>query len=121
MDNDIDSEYKVITIDSSASAYITQSVQNFYIRLDESLKGVYKIKILSILINVNNNKFSTSPLDPVYIDLNGYRRLISKHNTIVNGNRNDLYYFESIIVESQLGVTGNTTIKNDYNTYENTF
>jgi hypothetical protein len=121
MNIDNDDNYKIVTIDSAVSKYLNTSQQNFYINLDESLKGVYKLKIISLLINVNNNKFSTSPLDPIYIDLNGYKRLISKHTTEVNGNRNDLYYFESIIVESKLGLTGDTTIKNDYNTYENEY
>jgi len=119
---DIENNYKIITIDSYVSKYINTSSQHFYINLDESLKGVYKLKILSILINVNNNKFSSLPLEPIYIDLNGYKRLISKHTTIEsNGNRNDLYYFESVIVENQLAATGNTTIKNDYNTFENEY
>jgi len=119
MDNENDCNYKIITIDSAISKYPNTSLQHFYIKLNESLKGVYKIKILSLLINVNNSFFNTNPLDPIYIDLNGYKRLISKHTTEIDGNRNDLYYFESIIVESLLGSSGNTTVKNEYNTYEN--
>jgi hypothetical protein len=119
MDNDYN--YKILTIDSLVSKYQNTLLQDFNINLNESLKGVYKIKILSILINVNNNKFSSYPLEPIYIDLNGYKRLISKDTLVLNENRNDLYYFESIIVENQLASTGNTTIKNDYNTFENEY
>jgi hypothetical protein len=116
MDNDNECNYKIVTIDSAVCKYSNTTLQNFYIQLDESLKGVYKIKILSLLINVDNSSFSTIALEPIYIDLNNYERLISK-----NENHNNLYYFESIIIESALSGLGNTTIKNDYNTYENEY
>jgi hypothetical protein len=116
MDYDNECNYKIVTIDSAVCKYLNTSVQNFYLNLDESLKGVHKLKILSLLINVDNSSFSTTALEPIYIDLNNYERLISK-----NENHNNLYYFESIIIESALTGVGNTTIKNDYNTYENEY
>ena len=82
--------------------------------LDEPLRNVYKINVISILIDIPQIASTFfSPLDPVYININDYNRLISKKNN------NNLYYFDSIIIENL--ITSRITVKNDYNTTDNKF
>jgi hypothetical protein len=115
MNNDIDDcEYRIITIDSSFSTYLDNTTQNFYINLDEPLRNVNKINVISILINLSNTSSLNVSLDPIYINFNDYNRLIAKKDN------NNIYYFDSIIVENSI-TTGNTTIKNDYNTNDSIY
>lgn len=109
-----DCEYRIITIDSSFSIYSDNTTQNFYINLDEPLRNVYKINVISMLINISNTSSLNVPLDSIYINLNDYNRLIAKKNN------NNIYYFDSIIVENSI-TSGNITIKNDYNTNDSIF
>jgi len=104
--------YKIITIDSSNANYKSSNIFNFYINLDEPLRNVYKINIITILADVPSTT-SLQPLDPINIRLNDYERLISKKGT------NNLYYFDSLIVENL--ISSRITIKNDYNTTDNIY
>lgn len=104
--------YKIITIDSSRSIYSQANTHNFYINLDEPLRNVYKINIITILADVPQTA-SFQALDPINIRLNDYKRLISKKDG------NNLYYFDSIIVENS--ISSRTTVKNDYNTTDNVY
>ncbi len=104
----IDCEYKIITIDSSSSIYIDNTKQNFYINLDEPLRNVYKINIILAMINISQSSPLNISLEPIYINLNDYQRLIAKYNN------NNIYYFESIIMENSIS-SGTISIKNDFN------
>jgi len=106
----IDKDHKIIVIDSSNAIYPTAGVCDFYINLDEPLRNVYKLKILASLANIKNSSGINNDLESIYIDLNNYNHIVAK-----GSNNNNIYYFDSLIIESA-GTTGNsTTIKNDYN------
>ena len=107
-DHLIDCEYKIITIDSASSTYIDNTKQNFYINLDEPLRNVYKINIILAMINISQTSPLNVSLEPIYINLNDYQRLIAKYNN------NNIYYFESIIMENSI-TSGTISIKNDFN------
>ena len=107
-DHLIDCEYKIITIDSASSTYIDNTKQNFYINLDEPLRNVYKINIILTMINISQTSPLNVSLEPIYINLNDYQRLIAKYNN------NNIYYFESIIMENSI-TSGTISIKNDFN------
>jgi len=117
MDSLLDCDYKIICMDSSNCSYKDNTLCDFYIDLDEPLRNVFKINIITILLNIPNNSSLNNNLETINIDLNNYRRLISKHSTIAsNGIRNNLYYFDNLIIEkSDTTSGGNSTIKNDYN------
>lgn len=135
MDSTIDCDYKIIVIDSSVSKFVNNGLCEFYIDLDEPLRNVYKIKIITILANIYNSSVKlNNDLESIYIDLNNYNRLISKKlGTQINTYKTkegdnivtrisevekyfNLYYFDSLIIESKNpSDTGYTTIKNDYN------
>jgi hypothetical protein len=117
MDSLLDCDYKIICMDSSNCSYKDNTLCDFYIDLDEPLRNVFKINIITILLNIPNNSSLNNNLETINIDLNNYRRLISKHSTIGNnGVRNNLYYFDNLIIEkSDTTSGGNSTIKNDYN------
>jgi len=109
----MDEDYKIITIDSSNVNFnISNNIYDFYMNLDEPLRNVYKINIITILLDISHPS-SFNPLDTININLNDYNRLISKKG------ENNLYYFDSIIIENQ--ITTRTTIKNDYNTNDNIY
>ena len=116
MDSLLDCDYKIICMDSSNCSYQNNTICDFYIDLDEPLRNVYKIKIITILANIKNSATEyNKDLESIYIDLNNYNRLISK-STIKdsNGKSGNNYYFDSLIIETA-GASGNSTIKNDYN------
>jgi len=108
----MEEDYKIITIDTSNVNYNIANTYDFYMNLDEPLRNVYKINVITILADVPQTA-SFAPLDPIYINLNEYNRLISKKAS------NNLYYFDSIIVENVISTR--TTIKNDYNTTDNIY
>lgn len=115
MDTLCDCDYKIIVIDSSCSKFISPGVFDFYIDLDEPLRNVFKLNVITILLNINNTGIFQNSLESIFIDLNNYRRLISKSNTLnIESQRNNDYYFDSIIIETA-NTTGTSTIKNDYN------
>jgi len=121
MDLTIDSDHKIIVIDSSVCFFPNGDLCEFYIDLDEPLRNVYKLKIITILANIKTSSNINSDLESIYIDINNYNRLISKaiesktieNKTIVN--RFNIYYFDSLIMESKAATGENFTIKNDYN------
>ena len=110
----MDEDYKIITIDSSYNNFINSNLYDFYMNLDEPLRNVYKINIITILVDVPlTTPAFFSPLDPIYININDYNRLISKKEG------NNIYYFDSLIVENL--ITSRMTIKNDYNTSDHIY
>jgi hypothetical protein len=110
----MEEDYKIITIDSLNAINNISNTYDFYMNLDEPLRNVYKINVISILIDIPQIASTFfSPLDPIYININDYNRLISKKNN------NNLYYFDSIIIENL--ITSRITVKNDYNTTDNKF
>lgn len=114
MESSIDYDHKIIVIDSDTATFPDSSVCDFYIDLDEPFRNVYKIKIITILLNTFNS--NTDPvnknLESVYIDLNNYTRLISKSSN----KKDNIYYFDSLIIETaNINNNGTSTIKNDYN------
>ena len=88
----IDSDYKIINIDSSNSFFPNNSICNFYIDLDEPLRNVYKINIITMLLNIPNSSSINQNLESVYVDLNNYMRLISKKFGNGNEERNNIYF-----------------------------
>jgi len=111
----INYDYKIITIDSDCSTFLNSNICDFYITLDEPLRNVYKINIITILINIPNNSPINTTLNPIYINFNNYNRIISKKKTISDGNRGSINVFDSIIIENPItDVNGSTTLKNDY-------
>ena len=108
----MEEDYKIITIDSLYVKYPTTNIYDFYMTLDEPLRNVYKINVITILADVPLSSFFL-PLDPIYINLNEYNRLISKKDN------NNIYYFDSLIIENT--ISSRTTIKNDYNTSDNVY
>lgn len=116
MDNLFDCDYKIVCMDSVNCSYVNNSICDFYIDLDEPLRNVFKINVITVLLNIPNNSSLNNNLETINIDLNNYRRLISKHSTAIDGIRNNLYYFDNLIIEkSDTTAGGNSTIKNDYN------
>lgn len=117
MDTPIDCDYKIICMDSSNCSYQNNTICDFYIDLDEPLRNVFKINVIIILLNIPNSSSINNNLETINIDLNNYRRLISKNSSLsVDGNRNNLYYFDNLIIEKADTTSGgNSTIKNDYN------
>ena len=113
----LDFDHKIIAIDSSNCTFTSDGKCNFYMNLDTPLRNVYKIKIITILINIqNSNDTYNKNLESIYIDLNNYKRLIA-NSSLDDNKRNNIYYFDSLIVESAVasGVSATSTIKNDYN------
>jgi len=108
----MEDDYKIIIIDSSNAVFNIANTFDFYVNLDEPLRNVYKINIITILADIpqaSSNFYS--PLDSIYVNINDYNRLISKKDN------NNLYYFDSIIIENS--INSRITIKNDYNTTDN--
>jgi hypothetical protein len=108
----MEDDYKIIIIDSSNAVFNIANTFDFYVNLDEPLRNVYKINIITILADIpqaSSNFYS--PLDSIYVNINDYNRLISKKDN------NNLYYFDSIIIENT--ISSRITIKNDYNTTDN--
>lgn len=115
----IDYDYKIITVDSAFSTF-KDSNWEFYFNLDEPLRNVFKINVITMFININNsyvnntvdanNNKVISTLDPIYINVNNYNRLISYANNSI------IKVFDSFLILDQLPTTVNatTTIKNEY-------
>lgn len=125
----LDCDYKIISIDSITCSYPNSNICEFYIDLDEPMRNVVRINIITMLLNINNNSSiisgasATGNLESIYVDLNNYSRLISKG--IIDdatGKRNNIYFFDSLIIEkADTTAGGNMTIKNDYNTTDSKY
>jgi len=122
----IDCDYKIISIDSSTCSYFDSTICDWFVDLDEPLRNVVRINIITLLLNINNDSAiipagATGNLESVYVDLNNYHRLISK-GPIDNGKRTNIYFFDSLIIEKVDTTSGgNMTIKNDYNTTDSKY
>ncbi len=117
-------DYKIITIDSDYAFYPSADYCDFYIKLDEALKNVYKINIITMLLSIPNNSSLKTPLNQIFVNLNNYSRLIAKKNSLVDGNRPNINVFDSIIIENQITDTSSTnytTLKNDYNSSDSIY
>jgi len=118
---DIEEDYKIIVIDSTNSTQPDTTICDFYIDLDEPLRNVFKINIITYLVNIPNNSTINSNLESIYLDFNNYSRLICK-GSLNNGKRNNNYFFDSLIIEKADTTSGgNSTIKNDYNNTDTTY
>jgi hypothetical protein len=105
----IDYDYKIITIDSDSNVatYRDSSNCDFFLTLDDPFRNVFKINIITMLLNIPNNSYLKTNLNSIYVNLNNYNRIISKN---INA-------FDSIIIENPITdstPTNNTTIKNEY-------
>ena len=56
-------DYKIITIDSDYAFYPSADYCDFYIKLDEALKNVYKSNIITMLLSIPNNSSLKTPLN----------------------------------------------------------
>jgi hypothetical protein len=124
----LDCNYKIISIDSVTCSYPNPNICEFYVNLDEPLRNVFRINIITLLLNINNSSTiissgdSSGNLESIYVDLNSYHRLISKGALESNGERNNIYFFDSLVIEKvDTTVGGNITIKNDYNTTDSIY
>jgi|688.fasta_scaffold00138_20 hypothetical protein len=134
MANNITTDYKIIIIDTKNVFYNgDNTIFDFHIKLHESLRDVYKIKILydavSFVTAKLNNKtvINDNPenLDTIYINLNDYDRVRSY---IIDQNKNSTNYircFDSIMIDkNKVKINENisdTTMFNDFNTNEGDF
>lgn len=120
------SNYKIIIIDSDNAIYPNgDSNLDFYIKLSDNIRDVYKIKILydavSIpTVNIKNTTIITN-LDNIYINLNDYDRVKSNIKDNLN-NSITVNYFDSIMIDynkikSTTDITL-TTMYNDFNENE---
>jgi hypothetical protein len=117
-------DYKIITIDSDYAFFSSSEYCDFYIKLDEALKNVYKINIITMLLSIPNSSSLNTPLNQIFVNLNNYSRLIAKKNSVIDGNRANINVFDSIIVENQItdiSSTNYTTLKNDYNSSDSIY
>jgi hypothetical protein len=98
--NDILSfDKSIIQIDTNSAIWNDSTNMSFYIDILEPIKNVLYITIIKSSITVldateNLNGSPIIDLDPVYINLNNYNRLISTYTN--NNNKNILNYFEII-------------------------
>ena len=114
-----DCDYRIIIIDTDTAIFKNNTDLDFYIKVNEPLRNVFKFNIISCLISLqNDNATINKNLESVYINLNSYSRIISK-----NSSGNDISYFELITIEtpSKTPSGSYTVIKNDYNNAYNIF
>jgi hypothetical protein len=131
MANNNTSDYKIVLIDSSNVFYTNNNTNNFdfYIKFNDPLKDVYKIKILYDAVSFPKTQLvppsDTNNLDHIYVNLNNYDRVRS---FIIDPNtkkQNSLNYFDSIMIDKCKikDITGisDTTMFNDFNENEGDF
>jgi len=128
MANNNTGDYKIILIDSSNVVYNNGNNNfDFHINFHESLKDVYKIKILydAVSFTTDTLKDNTTNLDIIYVDLNSYDRIISYIIDPTTNAQNYLSYFDSIMIDKnkvKLNTGFNdTTMFNDFNENEGDF
>jgi len=115
-----DCDYRIIVIDTDTATFNHDTNLDFYIKINNTLRNVFKFNIISCLVNLqNDNTTINKNLESIYINLNNYTRIISKK--ISDGN--DISYFEVITVEtpSKTPSGSYTVIKNDYNNSYNIY
>ena len=114
----IQNDYKIITIDSDNASYNNSSLCDFYITIDDPLRNVYKINIITMLLNIPNNSLLISNINSIYVNLNNYSRIIGKSKTVdSSGMRATINAFDSLLIENPITdttPTNSTTIKNEY-------
>ena len=128
MANNNTGDYKIILIDSSNVVYNNGNNNfDFHINFHESLKDVYKIKILydAVSFATDTLRDNTTNLDIIYVDLNNYDRIISYIINPTTNAQNYLSYFDSIMIDKnkvKLNTGFNdTTMFNDFNENEGDF
>ena len=123
MEELLDCDYKIITIDSKCADYYNTTVCDFYVNLDEPLRNVYKFNVITELLNIPNNSTLNVVLDPIYINLNNMNRLIGKDKLNNKITKYNINAFDSLIIENTIasGDGGNTTLKNDYNSSDTVY
>ena len=116
-------DYKIIHIDSSTATYNSSSTHDFYVSLTEPLRNVFKINIITSLVNIPTNNPLNASLEPVYIDFNNYNRLISNYTKTINGiiYKNEMKFFDSIVIENVLSQASGNIYKNDYNSSDSIY
>lgn len=114
----IDYDYKIITIDSDNATYNNSSLCDFFITLDDPLRNVYKINVITMLLNIPNNSSLIATINSIYVNLNNYSRIIGKSAILdANGIRQTINAFDSLIIENPITdntPTNSTTLKNEY-------
>lgn len=125
-------DYRILIIDSENVIYANNNpnIFSFYVNLAQPIRDVYKIKVLHAAVSIVNSNLLPSSgaaiknLDPIYIDINNYNRT----NSIIinNGIANNLYYYDSIIIDinkvmQPTVLTENTTMFNNFNDNEGDF
>jgi hypothetical protein len=133
--NNITTDYKIIIIDTENVLYNgDNNIFDFHIKFHESIRDVYKIKILydavsfvTTKLNNRNENNANNPdnLDTIYINLNDYDRVRSY---IIDQNTKTSNYiscFDSIMIDkNKVKINANiddTTMFNDFNTNEGDF
>jgi hypothetical protein len=117
-------DYKIIHIDSSTATYNSSTTHDFYVSLAEPLRNVFKINIITSLVNIPNSATTlNASLEPIYIDFNNYNRLISNYSKTINGiiYKNEMKFFDSIIIENVLSQATGNIYKNDYNSSDSIY
>jgi hypothetical protein len=115
----INCEYKIITIDSDSSIFKDATICDFYIKLDDPLRNVFKINLITMSLAINNTSSlisaTTNILDPIYVNLNNYNRLIAFSTQKINNNFITINAFDSFTHEKELVAnTTVTSLKNEY-------
>jgi len=119
-------DYKIIIVDSS-NVFYNNGIANFdfHINLSDTLKDVYKIKILYDAVSFQREilQFNTKNLDTIYINLNDYDRV--RTSLIVDNNIKYLNYFDTIMIDKNKVKLNDgfpdITMFNDFNENEGDF
>jgi hypothetical protein len=113
MADDIIIDKSIVYIDSENGTYIDTNYYDFYIEV-EPFKNVMYIKILDTSVSLDVNGNGTAPalysgkinsavinnLDPIYISLNEYNRLLTNNST------NTKIYFDEITLDKSKDYSG---------------
>ena len=127
MANNNTSDYKIVLIDSSNVFYTDDKINNFdfYIKLTDPLKDVYKIKILYDAVSFQKDEVKLpyiKNLDQIYVNLNSYDRVRSFLINPVTKVQESLRYFDSIMIDKckikDITNVEDTTMFNDFNENE---
>lgn len=126
MANNNTSDYRIVLIDSSNVFYTNDNTNNFdfYIKFNEPLRDVYKIKILydAVSITTSTLKSNSTNLDNIYVNLNSYDRVRSYIIDPTTKTQDNLRYFDSIMIDKNkikvIPDVIDTTMFNDFNENE---